>query len=140
MKGYQIIGVNETMKNKFQQSKCKMCGVILLEVEGTERTPCPVCGEKGRVFERQLEDTICLRDQTRMIGKHNGKGKPFFDARIGADFYFKTQKWHHLERIIDWDNDTYIETITNPETGEIIKKVEEPLSHHRGHGTAKNKK
>jgi len=74
----------------------------------------------------------------RMKGKHQGKGKPFFEARVGADFYFKDSEWRHLERIIDRDNNLYYEKISNPTTGELISRVEEPLIEHRGHGSARN--
>jgi len=74
-----------------------------------------------------------------MKGKHGGKGKPFFDQRNGASFYYKTKEWYHLERLIDRDNDLYIEKITNMETGDVIREVTEPLSEHVGHGSAKSK-
>ena len=121
------------------QSKCKKCGAILFELKGSDRTPCPACAEVARVFDEHIEESLVLHDHMRMKGKHEGKGRPFFDAQVGASFYFKDQEWHHLERIIDHDQDLYIEIITNPKTGEVIRKVEEPLSQHRGHGSSRCK-
>lgn len=44
------------------------------------------------------------------------------------------------ERLIDWGNDRYKEVVTDPETGIIVHHCEEPLSKHRGHGSAKKTK
>lgn len=127
------------MDKVIEQSKCKKCNAVLFEPRGSDRTPCPACGETVRIFDEQIQETLVLHDHMRMKGKHGGKGRPFFDAQVGANFYFKDQEWHHLERIIDRDKDLYIEIITNPKTGEVIRKVEKPLSQHQGHGSAKYK-
>ncbi len=37
-------------------------------------------------------------------------------------------------------SDSYSETVTNPETGEVIHHCAEPLSGHRGHGSARSAK
>ena len=124
----------------FQQSKCKKCGMVLLEPKDEKRTPCPVCGDTARIHEVEARSTIVFRDHIRAEGRHKGRGKPFFDIRAGADFYYKEQEWCHLERIIDRDNNLYIEKITNPKTGQVIKEIKEPLTEHKGHGSAKKKK
>lgn len=96
-----------------------------------------MCGEGARVFDEQdeqIDDFLVLRDHMRMKGKYGAKGRPFFDAQVGSSFYFKDQEWYHLERIIDHDQNLSIEIITNCKAGEIIRKVEEPLSQHQGHG------
>lgn len=38
---------------------------------------------------------------------------------------------------IDRENDWYEETVTNPDTGEVVHHQAEPLSDHTGHGSAK---
>ena len=128
------------MKRVLDQSKCKSCGAILYEAKGAKRSPCPACGETVRIVEGKCLDTVVCYDHMRMKGKHGGKGEPFFDSQVGASFFYKTQKWYHLERIIEKDNDLYVEIITDPKTKEIIRKIEEPLSEHQGHGSAKYKK
>ncbi len=42
-------------------------------------------------------------------------------------------------RMIDRKNDLYYEKIVDDETGEVLRKCEEPLSGHTGHGSDKNK-
>lgn len=43
-------------------------------------------------------------------------------------------------RVIDKDNDVYIEKIVDKTTKQVIHSNEEPLSEHFGHGSAKFKK
>ena len=57
--------------------------------------------------------------------------EPSFTSRLG--------KWSHRLKLEDKKSDKYLEIITNPETGEILHKCEEPLSQHQGHGSAKKK-
>jgi len=45
----------------------------------------------------------------------------------------------HRARVIDRDNDSYFEKITDYETGEIIHHCEELLSQHQNHGSAKKR-
>jgi hypothetical protein len=43
----------------------------------------------------------------------------------------------HKMDVIDRRGNRYFEHITDNETGEIIRVVDEPLTDHRGHGSAK---
>lgn len=40
-------------------------------------------------------------------------------------------------RILDRDNNRYVEKVVDPETGEVLRDVEEPLSEHQERGWAK---
>jgi hypothetical protein len=128
------------MEREFQVSKCKKCGVVLSEPKNEERSLCPICGEIGRIHDEHLSEVIGCYDHMRMKGKHAAKGKQFFDARVGADFYLNDQEWRHIERIIDRDNNLYVEKVKDMKTGNVIKEVSERLSDHQGHGTAKSRK
>jgi hypothetical protein len=44
-----------------------------------------------------------------------------------------------LERVIDRAKNWYKKLITDPETGKVVHHCEEPLTDHRGHGSAKKK-
>lgn len=46
----------------------------------------------------------------------------------------------HRERVIDRDNNHYMEKITDYETGDVIHEQTQPLSDHTGHGSEKFKK
>ena len=127
------------MNTDFKVSKCKKCGAVLFEPKNEKRTPCPVCGEMGRIHEETITDGIKVYDHMRIKVKHGGKGKPFFDARVGVDYYFKDKEWRHLERVIDRENNLYVEIIKDMKTGKVIKEVKVPLTDHQGHGAAKQK-
>ncbi len=71
-----------------QSSKCKKCGLEISALCNKERTPCPVCSETSRVHSVEVKDVIVFHDQMRIKGKHGGKGKPFFEAKSGDEYYF----------------------------------------------------
>ncbi|MGX2030873.1 hypothetical protein [Methylocaldum gracile] len=72
------------------------------------------------------------------IGKR-GRGKYDHEALRGQEF---SEAGHLMEkeRIIDRKNDYYKELVINTDTGEVVLAVEQPLSEHIGHGSAKHKK
>lgn len=75
-----------------------------------------------------------------MKAQRAGKGKPYYEAVVGDDLHRKTGIWMKLERVIDRAKDWYKEVVTEPKTGKFIHRCEEPLSEHRGHGSAKQRK
>ena len=54
----------------------------------------------------------------------------------GADYFRSGQRWHRVERIIDFANDRYDEVVTDESTGAVIRSCHEPLSEHQGRGSA----
>ncbi len=58
----------------------------------------------------------------------------------GDDLRRSDGKWMQKKRVLDRDNDRYIEVVVDPETEEIVHEKDEPLSEHVDHGTAKFKK
>jgi hypothetical protein len=59
---------------------------------------------------------------------------------VGYDLHKRTGEWNRLERIIDRVKDWYSEKVVDPDSGRIIHQCEEPLSEHKGHGSAKKGK
>lgn len=57
-------------------------------------------------------------------------------VKAGASQSRDTGKRNDRYMEIDKENDRYVERITTPD-GDVIKDVSEPLSTHRGHGSAK---
>lgn len=127
-------------------SKTVSCGKCKLALEEDphipteERTPCPSCGSTTRSFHVTIRDTITMKSKLGMKGSHPGGGKPFIEQVTGDDLQRKTGEWMKLSRVIDRENDHYHEIVTAPETGEVVHECNEPLSEHKGHGTAKYKK
>lgn len=115
---------------------CKDCGQKLT----IEDQVCSNCGSKKKHIELSLEDKIGLHDQIGGKVKRPGSNKPTQEFKVGDDFHCKSGKWYYREMYIDRDKDQYKEIIKHKITGEIIHKCEEPLSEHRGHGSAKYKK
>jgi hypothetical protein len=66
-----------------------------------------------------------------------GKGKIKIEQLVGDDLHRTSGKWYKKIRVIDRENDRYLETVTDPETGEVVHHCEEPLSEHFGHGSDK---
>jgi hypothetical protein len=86
------------------------------------------------------KDEFKLREKFIIKVRKDDENKIISRIIQGDDMYRDTGKWNYLERVFDYENDYYIEKITDPLTGEIIKECKEPLSEHKGHGSAKFKK
>lgn len=101
--------------------------------------PCPSCGSRKRVICTYIQETVKIKEKVSGKTKKQGIKKPTYEFVAGDDLHNKSGKWHTKKRIIDRDNDRYEEVVSDPETGKIIHRCDEPLSKHRGHGLAKVK-
>jgi hypothetical protein len=122
--------------------KCAKCSTVINDapdVPVADRTLCPTCGSTARLFEVEIRETSVLRDSRGMKARHGGAGRPFFEAKEGANLHRKSGRWMQRDLVIDRDNDRYLERVVDPETGAVIHECEEPLSQHQRHGTAKRK-
>jgi hypothetical protein len=85
-------------------------------------------------------DTIGLKDSARLTVKshrYTGKRKLRHDQLVGDVPSQSTDTgWVNIRRTIDKNSDHYEEEVRD-EAGNIIHHVSEPLSKHRGHGSAK---
>jgi hypothetical protein len=93
------------------------------------------CGHKH--YDIRLEDTLEFHASLDYKVRSQGKRKPHLEGKTGDDLHRKTEKWMLLERVIDRAKNWYKELITDPETGRVVRQCEEPLTEHRGHGSAK---
>ena len=112
---------------------CMDCGQ---ELESSQSI-CPNCESDRRKIEINYREQIEFHEQIKHKEKRKGTKKPLRESKIGDDYHSKTGKWNHREMHVDRENDDYEETITDKETGKIIHHCKEPLSKHRGHGSAK---
>jgi hypothetical protein len=122
-----------------QEWECLECHAVLFDEVGAPREPCPKCGAIRRAAIETLEDVVLVLDGMRMVGKRAGRARPLFEARTGASYFRSGQEWHHVERLVDRENDRYVEKITRISTGEVVRHVDEPLSEHIGHGSDKRR-
>ena len=121
---------------------CSACGTVISEAASTppsERSPCPSCGATARTFSAHAEDSITLREKVALKHKRPGHKKPIYESVSGDDLHRATDQWNHLTREIDREKNRYRERIVNPETGAVIRDVDEPLTDHVARGSAKPK-
>ena len=74
-----------------------------------------------------------------MKQRRPGVKKPIYESVAGDDQHRSSGQWNHLTREIDRESNRYREVIVNPQTGEVIRQVDEPLTSHVGRGSAKPK-
>ena len=121
--------------------QCGNCGRDLDETPSEpNRTACPNCNSFRRAITISVVDEIQIKEQIGMKVKDptsTTRGKITIEQLCGDDLHRKSGKWYKKVRVIDRENNRYLETVTDPETGEVIHHCEEPLSDHFGHGTAK---
>lgn len=122
--------------------ECADCGA---KVDGRGDTPaqriaCSRCGSTKRNYHVSISETVTVRTGIGVKAKRAGEKKPYIEDLSVPDHSRSLGKLVHRARVIDRDNDQYLEKITDYESGEVIHQCEEPLSQHQGHGCAKPKK
>jgi len=127
-----------TVGLRLEERRCAHCDATLFEPNDERAGPCPVCGEVGRSTMVKLEDSIALHDGYRVKVYRPNSSTFFLDERSGPSYYRAGAEWHHVMRIIDRENDRYTEIVRILSTGEVIRRVDEPLSQHTGRGGSKN--
>ena len=120
--------------------ECKSCGASLND----EPTPgsadcavCPACGSKLRLFKKDLSGSVSFRAGVRGVAYGASKSKWFAKFRSEPSFYRRLGIWAQRLMSLNKKTDSYSETVTNPETGEVIHHCSESLSEHTGHGSAR---
>src|SRR5437660_1587288 len=99
---------------------CSNCGADVTHLPDPPRLPCSKCGATGRSFERAVHEVLHTHETIKVRVKRQGKTKPLIESVGGDDLHCKTGKWTKKIRIIDQEKDYYRETVTDPDTGEII--------------------
>ena len=118
---------------------CKQCQLPLADnPPGTERQPCPQCGCLARTFELEINEAIKVYEGWRAIHKRPGYRRFMADIFTGWERRHSVGDMVRKDRLLDKENDRYLEHIET-ENGEVIHHCVEPLSAHFGHGSAKLK-
>ena len=86
--------------------------------------------------EASLTVTDFLDVQSRNMNI-TGKRKIRRQLQTGSQWSVSRAKFVDKVRNIDRDADTYYERVVDPETGQVLRYCEEPLSEHFGRGSAK---
>lgn len=120
---------------------CSACGASLPEPGRIQdQKPCPSCGSTARTFAVTLTDKAEAHDSLATKARHGdvGKVKPYREAFTGFDYHRDSKEWRQVSRVVDREGDRYTERIVDA-AGNVVRDVDEPLSKHRGHGTAKRR-
>lgn len=134
------MGWSVSMDEASQAVQCGACGAFVNEpanLPSNQRKGCPYCGSTTRHFNVNVSDTLHFHESLGMRHK-NAAGKTLAESMSGDDLHRKTGKWMHKERVIDHASDRYKEVVTDPESGVVVHRCEEPLSSHVGHGSDRN--
>jgi hypothetical protein len=114
-------------------------GHLLDETVGNSnpRLPCPACGSTGRQVALGLEMRVGIAARLAEIKAGQRLGRPFYHLIDRLDKATRTGRLMHKFRLIDKHADHYEESVVDAESGVEIHHRSEPLSQHRGHGSAK---
>ncbi len=118
--------------------KCTDCDELL----SNESDVCPKCGSNKKTVCMGFSEDLRGRfhDQLRGKVKKEGTKKPVKEFELGDEKRISNNSWVDKTRIIDRENNEYVEVVKDKETGEIIHECKEALSDHFNHGSAKYKK
>jgi hypothetical protein len=120
---------------------CSGCGASVRESGRIgDHKPCPSCGSTARTFAVTLIDKAEVHDSLGTKARHDdiGKVKPHRETFTGFDYHRDSAEWRQVSRVVDREGDRYTERIVDA-GGNVVRNVDEPLSEHRGHGTAKRR-
>ena len=120
-------------------TSCSDCGHAFLD--GSERVPCPKCGSEKRTFADSVHERIHVREFLgyRIVNKKVRK-EPLVEHVHKLEVQRSTGRTVEKSRTIDRRADEYHEEVIDDLTRKVIHACREPLSSHKGHGSAKKKK
>lgn len=126
---------------------CSDCGAELPSGWAHQSTeqPCTRCGSIKRYVNMTIHDNVGVQIHDSVRGKAKdatrpSKANPRLDFFHGDDLRKSDGRWMRKDRVIDKDNDRYMERVVDPTTGSAVHHCEERLSQHVGHGSAKTPK
>lgn len=132
--------------NNQAKGRCVTCGIGEIEsfIQKNNQTEIQFsCGHGHK--EVFIQESLRMRDSIKLLLVPEGKGKRrYVLEHIQGWFSSKDENLKEgvfKERRIDKKNDIYKEKVVDAaDKNHVIKDQEQPLSEHRGHGSAKFKK
>ena len=101
--------------------------------------PCPKCGG-DQIFSAVVNATADVALGRRLAAREPGRKKPTVEMRADHTISKCTSEPVFHERTIDRRQDRYSERVTLKKTGKVIHSCDEPLSSHKGHGSARRRR
>lgn len=132
-------------KNERIEMFCVSCSLKLVvdsgAVSGKPRSPCPACGSKLRRIAMGGAASLTMRTghKLRVLSNTRNKKKFVIEEMDLPELFRKTGEPVRRYRRIDKAADVYHERVYTDQ-GCTIHECEEPLTEHRGHGSAKRPK
>ena len=126
--------------------ECNSCGQSLPDARPDDPAegspPCPACGSMSRLVKVYLHDEVTFHTdlvlKKRTPGfKSGGRSRPAQEQWSG-DEQSADGIWRDRQRVVDRENNRYVERMTDP-NGTVIRDVDEPLDQHLRHGSDKPK-
>jgi hypothetical protein len=117
---------------------CFACRTLLAEAGEPEPTaPCPKCGNTITASYRPGEEFRIVAGGFSLVSRPPKGGRWDTKSVSKHSHFADTGDDHFIERIIDRPGDHYYERIVDVGTGKIIRDVDEPLTEHKGRGSAR---
>ena len=89
-------------------------------------------------LEVSVADAMTVREAFKY--KHKRKGETVVEGFTGDDFHRKSGRWMHKVQMVDRESNRYFKEVVDPVSNEIVRRCEERLTEHRGHGDAKTRR
>ena len=107
--------------------------------EGMKKRPKKTTSKKKPPRKIKVGEDVQLRERLRMASGQLRKGKPvsLTDARDDTDRDTGRETWKEIG--VDRSTNRYRERVVVKATGEVLVGKDEPLSGHRGRGSAKGR-
>jgi hypothetical protein len=129
------------MAVKREGVNCIDCGADRTAYDAPSE-PCRECGSLRRNVRVSIEETLRAEDHLAYHAKHptptyraGSKSRPARET-WGGEHPSADGVYRKVRRVVDREGDWYEETVRDPD-GTLIRDVAEPLSEHRGRGSAK---
>jgi hypothetical protein len=121
---------------------CEACRLYRAESYGdTELGPCPKCGADITVWYPAGQEFRLLVGGIELRSVRRGRTRRHWEAKSQSkhEVYTLDGKTYWIERTIDRIAHEYHERIVDPETGQVVREVHEPLTEHHDRGSARKR-
>lgn len=129
------------MSEDSERVVCSDCKTVLNQ-QANDQTPCSQCGSTQRTLHIEFEDSIAITEWFDMKVKNHSlpsAKKLRVHMQSGQQFSVRLDRYVDKDRILDKENNRYLEKVTDPLTGDVLRNCDESLAEHQGHGSAKFK-
>jgi hypothetical protein len=110
--------------------------IAAMDTDRHDKVLCEKCGWLHPEASACSGNAICTEVKVTWTPAPSDK-KLRYHRRVRTELNSATGKQVRVVRIINKTTDAYYERVTDIESGDVIHECAEPLSQHRGRGTAK---